>query len=189
MKGEERKILLRKIGMIVFLIMVVIGFTIPSVLDNDSSPPLGVEPRVCKSDSDCYLMCEDIPLTILCSQNLCQQNSCEEMSGYPYNSTPLTFGLSVSVNGEVIDLANRSSSLDSFVKFSGNQVQVYSTGVPLRIVLEKVGIQLNSLCLTVNQQYCSNSEKELKMLIDQKQAYSYENYVPQQGEQIELSYS
>jgi hypothetical protein len=189
MKKEERKVLLRKVGMILFLVMVVIGFTIPSMLDNDNSSNFSVEPRVCKSDSDCYLLCNDRPVTILCSQNLCRQNSCEEFSGYPYNSTPVTFGLKVSVNGQVVDLASRSSSLDSFVKFSGEEVKVYSSGLPLSVILEKVNLKLNSLCLTVDQEYCTNSEKELKMLVDEKQVYSYEGYVPQAGEQLEVSYS
>ncbi len=189
MKSQERKVLLRKVVMIAFLVMIVVGFTVPSLLDDGSDDRNVYEPRVCRYDSDCYLMCEDKPLIALCSQNLCQQNGCEELSGYAYNSTPVVFDLVVQINGVEQNLVNRSSSLDSFVKFSPHQVQVYSSGVPLRVILEKVNIYLNSQCVTVDQAYCNDPEKELKMAVNGEMVYSYEYYVPQEGDKINIAYS
>ncbi|MFH0701862.1 MAG: hypothetical protein V2A62_05515 [Candidatus Woesearchaeota archaeon] len=189
MKKEERSILIRKIVIIVFLVMLIIGFTVPSLLDMGGEQNKINEPRICKNDAECYLLCEDKPVAVLCSQNLCVQNGCEESSLYAYNTTPVTFSLAINIKGEEQDLINRTNSQDMFVKFNSQQVQMYSSGMSLKQVLEKANILLNSQCLTLNQTYCTTTEKELKLLVNKNVTYTYENYVPQEGDKIELIYS
>ncbi|MEK6938698.1 MAG: hypothetical protein AABX04_06660 [Nanoarchaeota archaeon] len=190
MKKEERSILIRKIVIIVFLVMLIIGFTVPSLLDLEGEQNKINEPRICKNDAECYLMCGDNkPVAVLCSRNLCVQNGCEESSLYAFNVTPITFSLAINIDGEEQDLINRTNGQDMFVKFNGPSVQMYSPEISLKQVLEKANILLNSQCLTLNQTYCTNTEKELKLLVNGNITYTYENYVPQEGDKVELRYS
>ena len=75
--GKKDKKLFSKILLILFLLMIVLGFTLPGFLEFDEETQY-IEPRICQNDADCYLMCEDIPVEVLCSQNLCQKNYFEQ---------------------------------------------------------------------------------------------------------------
>src|SRR3989344_5255924 len=114
--------LFSKIVIIVFLVMLVLGFVVPSILNNSSSGPVGVEPRICNTDADCYLFCDDQPADILCLQNLCVVNSCEEKNYYEYSQNPVSF----TVNIKNVTLAERSSERDIFVKFTENKIQSFN---------------------------------------------------------------
>ena len=76
-----------KIGMLVLLALIVLGFTIPGFIDpTGEDQQVNVEPRLCQSDADCYLLCDDVPEQVLCSQNMCVRNSCQEYDLYPAKS-------------------------------------------------------------------------------------------------------
>src|SRR3989344_9442428 len=122
--------LFSKIIIIIFLVMLVLGFVVPSVLNNTSSDQ-GVESRMCTTDVDCYLFCEDQPVNVLCLQNLCLVNSCEEKSYYEYDQNPISF----TVHIENVTLEERSSEKDIFVKYDGNEVQVFTSKLPLYYIL------------------------------------------------------
>lgn len=186
MKSAERRILIRKIAIIAFLAMVVIGFTVPTLMDPEDSNKKS-EQRLCQTDADCYLMCEDKPLTVLCSQNLCWQNACKESSIYPFSDNQTSFTLKILVNNQLVNLNNLSKSQDLFVRFNGDSVVMHSE-LSLRYVLEKVGIELTPQCLIVNQSYCNNEDQKLELWINQDLSYTYENYVPQKGDKIEINF-
>lgn len=191
-KKEERRILIRKIVIITFLVMVVIGFTVPGILDFGDEQQY-VPPRMCQNDADCYLECEELPVAALCSQNLCAQNSCEEKAFYPYNATPVAFTLGVKINGKSLNLANRSNAQDFFVKFSGTAenepVAVYASNLALKDILEKARVQMSGLCVITNQSYCTNDKEQLQLFVNGNASYSYGEYVPQEGDKVEVVYS
>ncbi len=171
---QKRKQLLSKILLLALTIMIVIGFTLPTFLNNEPQNPQG-ERRICQTDSDCYLMCgeeQNQPVTVICTENLCQQNSCEEWTPYPYQVEPLTFELEI----ENLNLKNSSQAQDLFVKFEGspgNTVKVYTAGLSLERILEKLD-------------YTFVGEK-LQLSINGDNSSYYGGYVPQEGDKIEIS--
>ncbi len=175
--------LFSKVIIIVFLVLLILGFVVPGILNNSSSDSKANEPRVCSSDADCYLSCDQGPETVLCLQNLCLINSCQEKSYYQYNPTPISFTL----NLQNVTLQERSNDKDIFVKFNGNKVQVFTTKFSLYHILEKANIIFDTQCLTFDQnQHCS---KELLMKANGNNSTLFGNYVPQEGDLIEVSYS
>jgi len=169
---QKRKELLRKIVLLTVLIMIAVGFTIPAALQLGGEESSFAEPRICQNDAECYLMCNDLPVKVLCSANLCQQNSCTEQSYYAFNSTPVNFKLAVEQSGKKINLDNRTNAQDIFIKFNGDNVQVFSSRIILKQILEKVGFTNNDFTLTVNGE----------------QSYSYENYLPEEGNVLKVVY-
>ena len=133
---QQRKQLLSKILLLALTIMIVIGFTVPTFFGNQDQPQ-PAERRICQTDSDCYLMCgeeKNQPVEVICTENLCQQNSCEEWTPYPYQAEPVTFELKI----ENLSLKNSSQAKDLFVKFEGSQVKVFTAGLSLERILEKL---------------------------------------------------
>jgi len=170
-----------KVVIIIFLVMLVLGFVVPAILNNSSSEP-GVEPRICTTDADCYLFCDDKPVNVICLQNLCLVNSCEEKSYYDYNQNPISF----TVNIENVTLEERNNERDVFVKFKGDEVQSFSPKLPLYYILEKANIILDTQCLTFDKkQYCSS---DLLMAVNGTTSTAFGNYIPQQGDVIAIDY-
>ncbi len=187
----KHKKLFSKVVMITFLLMIVIGFIVPlfNLGRNTTNQPKQAEARLCQSDADCYLICDDVPLTVLCTQNLCQQNSCEEGSLFPYQEQPVTFTLEITIQGETLDLASRQDGKNLFAVFDDDMVRVYSSLV-LPLVLEKVGIAMNSLCIQVDgQQYCTKEGKEMKVLVNGEEELAAQYYYPKEGDKVEIVYS
>lgn len=184
-----------KIIMIIFLIMIVVGFTVPLFnLDNTQAQQQATaEPRLCQNDADCYLLCNDKPVEVLCSQNLCQQNGCEEAAIYPYTATPITFDLKIKVEGKEINLVNRSNSKDLFVQFKDSTVSVHSFEFPLALILEKLSIGLTSECLFLGKgpdnRYCNTEQKQLRLLVNGEESFRYGELVPAEGDKVEIEYN
>lgn len=188
----KREKLLSKIVMILFMLLIVVGFTVPlfSLSGDDNGIPSYVEPRLCQADPDCYLVCDNTPMKVLCLQNMCQINSCEEYNLYPYQEEAVSFYLSIEVDNEMIDLSLHSNSLDLFTKFIGDKVEVYTSGLSLGHILEKVDISVNGQCLTVSgEEYCSGDGKELSLSLNGEEFYDVDYYVPQEGDLVEIEYS
>jgi hypothetical protein len=152
------KKILSQAFMFLFLLMIILGFTVH--LDNDNSGNY-VEPRICQYDADCYLNCQEEIVPVLCYKNLCQLNSCEQHNYYPYNQESLTFTL------KGINLTSNPKNI--FVKFEGEGVKVHSTGISLDIIMEKQNI---------------NQIKQ--MFVNGNESYAYFNYIPEQGDIIEI---
>ncbi len=175
--------------LLLVLIMTIIGFTLPGVLNDDSQSQVKVEPRVCQNDAECYLTCDDQPVKVLCSQNLCQQNSCKETNYYIFEQTPSSFILSIELNGKKVSLANQSSAQDLFTKFEGEEVKEFTSGMSLNMILEKVKAKLTAECLTVNtENYCRDGENELRFMVNNVLRYDYGSFVPQGGDRIQIIY-
>ncbi len=173
--------LFSKVMMIAFLVMLIIGFTVPAFLQSDNGKP-AAEQRICQTDTECYLMCEDVPVPVLCSGNLCVQNSCEEKALYPFQQNPLAFSFDVEINGSAVNLTSNPNNF--FVKF--NPLEVFSTGVSLNQILDKAGMKLDGLCLQTPQgKYCNDKEKEVQVWVNGNRTYNY-NYVPLQGDTIKI---
>ena len=179
----KREKLFSKVIIIAFLVLLVLGFVVPGILNNSSSDSTAVEPRICSSDADCYLLCDQEPVTVLCLQNQCLINSCQENSYYQYNAAPLSFTLNI----KNVTLEKRSSDKDIFVKFKGNLVQVFTSKFSLYHILEKALIIFDTQCLTFDDnQHCS---KDLHMSVNGNNSTAFRNYIPQEGDKIEVSYS
>ena len=186
---KAKKQWIGKTVLLLVLLMTVIGFTLPGVLDNNSQSQVRAEPRVCQNDAECYLTCNDQPIMILCSQNLCQMNSCKESNYYTFNQPPIIFTLAVKIEEKRIDLNNQSSSQDLFVKWENERVSVFTLGLNLNQVLEKVKAKLTAECLIINGvSYCRSETKELKFLVNENQLFAYGGYVPQNEDKIEIIY-
>ena len=193
--------LFSKIIMIVFLVLIVLGFTIPGFINNPNpgAAQSKVEPRLCKSDADCYLTCDNQPWRVLCLQNLCQQNECGE-SYFEYASEQLiTFQLEIIINAinaannltaGKISLIERAHFQDFFVKFSeDDQVKIYSPRLSLNVVLSKAGMVLAGNCLKIGPaSYCQDEANSLTILVNGKEIASPEIYIPNEGDEIKISY-
>ncbi len=182
--------LFSKIVVIVFLVLIILGFMIPGFLHNNQPVEnTYVEPRLCQSDADCYLTCNDTPVAVLCSQNLCVQNACDEYSLYEHG-VGSTFTLDVVVEGVSIDIASRAVDSNIFVTFNDGQVQTHSPTLALRHVLDKVGIQMNSQCILVDAvHHCSDGEKQLQLLVNGEESFAAENFIPSDGDVVKVVYS
>jgi hypothetical protein len=181
--------------MIIFLIMIIVGFTIPGFLNIGNENQQYSEQRICKTDADCYLMCDDQPIEVLCSQNLCQQNSCTDKSYYAFNQTPKNIKLSFEIKNQKINLENRSLPSDLFVKVNGTQLKVFSTNLFFAQILEKLNIKMDSQCLYIDlDKYCQNNDNEqnynpkLEMFVNGKESFSSGNYLPEDGDDIKVVY-
>ncbi len=183
---------LRQWALIAFLAMIVVGFTVPGVIQfgSDVQSPVQAEQRLCQSDADCYLTCDNAPISVLCSQNLCQQNACEEVGLYSYSTEPTTFQLAVTVDGKKEDLTLRQNTNNFFIFVEGDTIRGYTKGLSLRHVLDKVQMRLQGTCLYIGQNsYCDQGEKKLRVIVDGNQTFLGENYVPQEKDEIQIVYS
>lgn len=178
-----------RIGMIIFLVLVVLGFVVPGMFYSDPSSTPQVEPRVCQNDGECYLMCNEEPLKVLCSQNLCQQNSCTEITSYPFNES-ISFQLQIKVNDSNLNLNNRSLPGNMFVTFDSDKVNIFSPHILLSQVLEKFHITMSSDCLVFDgNNYCRDENHNLTLKVNGEQSYSYQAYLPENGDKAEIVYS
>jgi hypothetical protein len=164
--AKDKK-LFSKILLILLMIMIAAGFTIP-MLDFEDQV-YAVEPRICQLDSDCYLVCEDSPLKVLCSQNMCAQNDCNENPYYPFYDESVEFSFKVIDSSEVLLL----SYDDIFINFNTEKVKFFSRGMSLNHLYERIGLNdLNYL-----------------LYINGEERFVGADYVPEQGDEILLDYS
>jgi len=190
---KRKKTNFYKILMYAILIMVAVGFTIPGFLDWDEeqqTPQL----RICQSDADCYLMCNEQPLAVLCHQNICQQNSCQEESLFPYRASPLlTTQLEISINGRKLNLKEQFEKLNLnnfFIQFQEDSFTAFTSNLTLSQVLDKLRIKLDAQCLTIEQEnHCQNKKHQLNIFINDESSYSYEDYKIKNNDQIKITYS
>ena len=172
MKKKKKEQLIKTIT-VSFLLLVTLGFMVPGFLDLGEDNHQYIEPRICQSDSDCYLMCGDDntePVEVYCSENLCQHNFCDEYVVFPYQTEPITFILEI----DDLNLNNLSKSQDLFVKFSNNQVQVFTTGLSLDRILEKLNYDFNI---------------QMELDINGEGSDYYGSYVPAENDDVKISFS
>ena len=171
--GQKRKDskLISKIMMYTLLITIVLGFTIP-VLDfgDESSNGQTVEQRICQTDSDCYLICDDLPVEVFCSQNLCKQNSCSESSLYPFQESGLVFSLVIESAGEKVDSVVRDGDL--FVVVDGDKVSLHTEDLSFGHVLEKLGYSVDP--------------EQMELTVNDEKIYSIKNYLVQENDVVKL---
>ncbi len=180
---KKKENLFSKIFMITFLVLIVLGFTIPGFLNsgvNNEATTL-VEERICQSDADCYLECAGQPISTICSLNLCLRNSCEEPDYFPYTKEPITFNL------EVVDLELSGNSNDFFVLFEDKQVQSFGKDLTLNLILSKAGVVLYNGCLLYgNEQNCGEDRQVLQVLVNGEEEVALGNYVPENEDDVKV---
>ena len=182
----------RKIATLLFLGMMVIGFSIPAFLDPTANGAAVQQPnqKLCQTDADCYLLCDGKPIEVLCSQNLCLHDSCSQNVYYSFTEVPLTFSLRIKIDDADVLWGERNIPGTIFVQFKDDTVQVFSLGLSLRHILEKGRMSLTSECLTVDgKAYCNDGVKRLAMMVNGNESSLYEKYVPQQRDSVEIVYS
>ncbi|MBT4936187.1 hypothetical protein HOL21_00930 [Candidatus Woesearchaeota archaeon] len=179
-----------KIGMLVLLALIVLGFTIPGFIDpTGEDQQVNVEPRLCQSDADCYLLCDDVPEQVLCSQNMCVRNSCQEYDLYPYNLDAIQFSLAVFIDSDQIDITKNMNDQDSFITFDGTTVSVFSAGISLGHILEKVDVAFDSECIFVNSEnYCRSNDAEVSLFVNNEPSFEFASYVPENGDVVRVVY-
>jgi hypothetical protein len=183
----------KQIGMIVFLVLIALGFMVPGFIDPTDEESIS-EPRLCQNDAECYLLCDEVPIASLCSQNMCMQNSCEEKALYEYDlENPLDFFLSIEVNNKAISFLNRTNNNDIFVTFNnnkdGSEVKLFSSGLALRHILDKAGFYINEQCLQVDSiNYCNDEDNELKIIVNGETSGAFENFIPKAGDKVKIEY-
>ena len=190
-KKQSVKQRVKQVGMVVFMILIALGFMVPGFLDSSGSQsaPDYVEPRLCQSDTDCYLTCEDAPVKVLCSSNLCVQNSCEEGNPYLFNDVAKTLSLEIEVEGDSLDLNNHFNSQSVFVK-NAEKVELFASGLSLNHVLEKFGMAINSNCLFVGQDsHCGDAQKDLVITVNGEEKTDYLYYAPAHEDVVDISFS
>ncbi len=187
-----------KVTYIILMVLVAAGFTLPGIMyfgggSSDSTTVMVGNERICSNDAECYLGCEGEIKPSLCYQNLCLINSCEEES--TYNETGFDFSLKVEINGEIIDLSDRADELNIFTEFSEieneeNIITIHTDFLSINQILEKVGMSLNSQCITVDRtSYCRSDSYSLEFKINGEDNYSYGNAVPEEGDVVEIVFS
>jgi hypothetical protein len=186
----KREKLFSKIVVIVFLVLIVLGFTVPGFIGQDNQIYENLEPRLCQNDADCYLLCDDNPTAVLCSQNLCQQNSCEEFPYYPFQSEPITFTLAIKVDGVTQNLENRKDTKDLFVFLKDeNTFKVFTSGLSLAHILSKFKTAFDLECLYLGEErYCNDGEKVVQLRVNGNKSFEYQNYAPLESDVIEILY-
>jgi len=189
---KKREKLFSKILVLTFLVLVILGFTVPGFINSADNVPLAstqAEPRLCNTDADCYLSCGDNPEPSACVQNLCQKNSCSEGTLYTVLDQPLTFSLDVEVNGTSLDFSTRINTQNFLTTFSGNQVSLFAKNFQLEQLFERLNLKLDDECIYVdNNVYCNSQDNHLTMQVNGAESLAYANYVPQQDDQIKIVY-
>lgn len=202
MGSSKRSGRLRQIAVLIFLFLVVLGFTVPIILYSPDDPlakknSATIEPRSCLSDTDCSLTCDDTVQQVICLTNVCMQNSCDEYPTYPYVAAPLEFSLSISINETKQNLSTFVNSADSFVAVSSDTVSVFTNGLTLPDIASKVGFYLYNGCLySMTGVFCPSAgtgnssvgTTTLTVLINGNASMSAEKYVPGFGDSIEIVY-
>ncbi len=181
---ERHKIFLRKASFLFLVALIVLGFTVPGFINPTDSPDKqNVEPRLCQTDSECYLTCDDLPVKVMCSGNICQQNSCDGYSLSPFRAVPITYSLKVLD----FDLSKRVKQGDYFIQFSKDIVKQNTIGLSLPQVLEKASMQLTDGCLYVGDlSYCTGEEGVLSVTANDEP--STPGYYPQEGDVVVITY-
>lgn len=178
----------RKVGVYIFLALLIIGFSVPGLYYTQEEPIAQASQRLCQYDSDCYLLCDDTPVQVLCLQNLCQQNSCEQFSYYQYKTEPLTFTLTIVMDGSSLPL--EAASQDSFVQFQGDQVHVFTRGLTIPFIVERAGMRLTEQCLyTKGNTYCQDDGHTLQLYLNGNNTLSLQDYIPYPDDVIAIVYS
>lgn len=188
--------LFSKIVMIIFLIMIVLGFTIPGFINSADSTPVKnqIEPRLCQTDADCYLTCDNRPVPVICLENLCQQNEC----GYSYfnydSEKPIYLKLKIlvdSLSRNKVNLLEKADSKNFFIKFlADDSVIIYSNRLSLSMILSKIGMALTDNCLKIDTiDYCEDEQHSLKIVVNGQEITDAEIYIPPEGDEILITYS
>jgi hypothetical protein len=133
-------------------------------------------------------MCDEKPVAVLCGQNLCQQNACTQQSYYPFADKPLIFTLKVMVGNQTVNLTSRVNKNNFFVMFEKESVKVYTNGLTIGQILEKVNMKINTQCVVIDESYCAKEEKKWVMRVNGEESSLFE-YTPQEGDKMELVYS
>lgn len=187
MKKKKEK-LFGKAILWIMLVMIAVGFTIPTFF-NDEQDYQNIQPRICRDDADCYLLCDGQPKAALCYQNLCQQNTCQEDSGY--QDVTLNAELIINIEGDSTNLLERSEQMglsNFFVQFQENSFTSFAD-LDLNQVLDKLAMRIDSQCLAIGSKaYCQEEADQLQLIINGERSYSFGGYLPQEGDHISIIY-
>ncbi len=181
-----QKTIWQKLFLLGILAMLVVGFSVPLFQlggNEDASAQQPSPERVCQSDADCYLTCDDKPLAALCSQNLCQQNSCREGSRYALQEQPFSISIRVEAGGKDIVLMERFAQGNFFVRIGEQEgsIEIYTPGLFLPQVLEKFNLGMGGQCLYVGRQpYCDSVE----VLVNGEEEPFPQYYTPREGDDV-----
>jgi hypothetical protein len=189
--GKKPQKLFGKIVMVLFMAMIVVGFTIPGFLQNsdNSDTYADEEQRICQTDPECYLDCGTEPVAVMCFQNLCQRNSCDGADYYPLTDAT-TFTLHVILNGEAVRLENYANTQNLFFAFEENTVRSFTDGAAIRHVLDTLGMAMDTQCIqALGQNFCTGDGGELMVTVNGEQNFAGEYLIPAEGDVIEILFA
>ena len=175
---------LKQAVVLTLMFLIALGFMVPGFLN----APLGeenldyVEPRLCQTDNDCYLTCNNAPVKVLCSQNLCSQNSCKEYSPYSFIENAVSFSLDVQVDNSNINVISQPDNI--FVTADKRKVNVHTYSFPLGAVLDRLGVTFINNCVQVStESYCV---PEWNVTILKNGNHSTIQSVAQEGDEVKV---
>ncbi len=192
MYPEKRK----KLYIIIFLVLLVIGFVFPGVFffaGSDQNQVQIIEPRLCTADADCWLTCDGKPEAAFCFQNLCIKNACEELSSIgELSSAGGSMELDIILNDKPLDLSQQKYLRKSdFVRLEEDgKVHFYATGIALAHLLDTLGMAFTDQCLVLDtkESFCIDNIRTFNMTVNGEPNYYFGSYVLNEGDEIVLIY-
>lgn len=187
----------QKVAVIVFLVFLVLGFTVPGiffVVQDEEPLPSPPQPQLvlCRSDADCTLTCAEQAVPVLCYRNTCQQARCDDVSPVgSYGSAEHTVTLRLEVGNQTIAIADRfreTSNQSYITKTAAGQLTTHAT-LTLAHVLDKLQIGLNGDCLFLDGKAYCRDKGDLTLLINGQANAPYADYVVQDGDDLLIKYT
>lgn len=186
MRRKKEKSSFYKIIVYLLLILIAIGFTVPTFFDSDEEE--NVQKRICRYDSDCYLTCENTPSAVMCYNNFCQRDSCNQKSIFPYLAHNIKAELKIKIAGEKVNLTYLVNPNNFFIQFKEDSFTLFAPNLTINHVLDKLGMKLISNCLqTKEKTYCSDNNNQLIFKVNNQTAYSEQ--IVKEGDKIIINYS
>lgn len=188
----------QKVAVIVFLVFLVLGFTVPGiffVVQDEEPLPSPSQPQLvlCRSDADCTLTCAEQAVPVLCYRNTCQQARCDDVSPVgSYGSAEHTVTLRLEVGNQTIAVGDRfrETSNQSYVTLGDDGGFItHASALTLAHLLDKLQMGLNTDCLFLDGKAYCRDKGELTLLINGQANAPYADYVVQDGDDLLIKYT
>ncbi len=194
MRKKNRFEKVKKYGVLTLLILITLGFLIPGFIQPQEEPVNPSDVKVCSSDNDCYLTCDNKLTSVLCFRNICEIDSCESAPQYEFSEVPEDISIAITLEGEELNLNDRFTQFGVgtfFVNFRQDGAELYTTRVPLGYILENVGIRIQNSCLIIDaQSYCEDelTQNTLRTKVNGQERFLSEDLLISRGDALTIDF-
>lgn len=193
-KKKDKYLKVKQYGMVFLLIAITLGFLVPGFLQGDGSEAI-VNPadiKICYSDTDCYLTCDDGLKSVMCYRNICEIDSCEYAPLNEFNPIGEEFTLSITVLGEEINLPEYFATFGQgtfFMSMTDEAMQLFTPRLPLGYIFEKVGIVLQDSCISINgTQNCEDETHVITSTLNGEERSASNDLLISKGDVLTIVY-